>query len=88
MHAKHWLVDVFVDEDDDVTRAQARLRTRDKTHLVGRGLARRNPHDLQVPAIGDELAAARALADLAHRLLDVAAGDMEAPTQQHLSTRL
>ena len=31
-----------------------------------------------MPAIGDELAAARALSDLAHNLLDAAAGRIEA----------
>jgi hypothetical protein len=30
-----------------------------------------------VPEIGDELATARALADLAYQLLDVTAGDIE-----------
>jgi len=33
-----------------------------------------------VPEIGDELAAARALSDLAHRLLDVTIADIEAIT--------
>jgi hypothetical protein len=30
-----------------------------------------------VPEIGDEIAVARALSDLGHRLLDAAAGDLE-----------
>jgi len=33
-----------------------------------------------VPEIGDELAASRALADLAHQLLDAAATDIEGVT--------
>lgn len=32
---------------------------------------------MEVPEIGDELAAARALADLAHYLLDATAADIE-----------
>jgi uncharacterized protein DUF1876 len=41
-----------------------------------------------VPEIGDELAVSRALADLAHQLLDAAAGDIEAITHRpaHLSS--
>ena len=39
-------------------------------------MARLNPHDPDVPEIGDELAAARALSDLAHVLLEAAADDL------------
>jgi hypothetical protein len=35
-----------------------------------------------VPEIGDELAAARALSDLGHRLLITTAGDIQAITNQ------
>ena len=48
--------------------------------LRGHGIARKSPVDKDVPEIGDELAAARALADLAHQLLEAAAGDIEAVT--------
>ena len=53
------------------------LRTDAGTELRHEGVARRNPHDRDIPEIGDELAAARALSDLAHHLLDVAGGDIE-----------
>jgi Rv2632c-like len=79
---KRWSVDVFVDERDGSTYAEARLHTDDKTHLVGVGRARLNPADHDIPEIGDELAVARALSDLAHRLLIAAAGDIEATTHQ------
>ena len=45
--------------------------------LTGEGLARLHPVDRDVPSIGDELAAARALSELSHLLLDVAARDIE-----------
>jgi len=78
MQEKHWQVDVIIDEDENGrTRATARLHTLDRTHLSGTGTARRNPADRDVPEIGDELAASRALNDLAHNLLECAAGDIE-----------
>jgi hypothetical protein len=82
--AKRWSVDIYIDEHDDQrsTRAEARLQTGDRTHLIGRGLARRNPDDTEVPEIGDELAVARALADLAHQLLEAAAADVEHVTHR------
>jgi hypothetical protein len=44
---------------------------------VGVGFARLNPTDRDVPAIGDEIAVARALSELSHRLLHVASEDVE-----------
>jgi hypothetical protein len=46
--------------------------------LDSRGETRRNPSDVDVPEIGDEVAAARALRRLADRLLWVASDDIEA----------
>lgn len=77
MHTTTWSVDLVLSERGDETHAEARLRTRDATSLTGHGTARRNPRDPQVPEIGDELAAARALADLSHALLEAAAADLE-----------
>jgi hypothetical protein len=84
IHTKTWTVEIVIDEHDDqrVTRAEARLHTSDPTDLRGVGTARRNPDDREVPEIGDELAVARALSDLAHRLLDAAVGDIEQVTQR------
>lgn len=83
-HTRTWTVAIVIDEHDDerLTHAEARLRTSDATDLRGRGHARRNPADREVPEIGDELAAARALSDLAHQLLDAAAGDIEQVTHR------
>jgi hypothetical protein len=80
--SKRWQVDISVDEQDDKTRADARLRNPAGTELVGTGLARRNPRDANVPEIGDELAVARALSDLAHKLLDATAADIEKVTHR------
>jgi uncharacterized protein DUF1876 len=76
-----WTIELFIDEHDGQTRASARLRTRDN-EVTGHGLARRHPHDANVPEIGDELAVARALSDLAHKLFDATIGDIEAITRR------
>ena len=78
--AKKWTIDIFIDEHERQTRAEARLHTRDRTRLVGVGLARCNPVDRSVPEIGDELAVARALTDLAHKLIDATVSDIESMT--------
>ena len=78
-----WSVEIYLSEREGHTHAEARLRTADPTHLVGSGTARLNPTDRDVPEIGAELATARALSDLAHRLLDAAAGDIEGVTHEH-----
>lgn len=76
--AKRWSVDIFISEQGRQTRAEARLHTRDATEIRGIGVATRNPHDMDVPEVGDELAVARALGDLARHLLGEAVGDIEA----------
>jgi hypothetical protein len=79
---KRWRVDVFVGENDGQTYAEARLHTEVGDHLLGVGRAQLNPNDHDVPEIGDEIAVARALSDLGHRLLITAAGDLEQVTNQ------
>ena len=71
-----WTVEIAFTEDDDHTRADALLQAGDRG-FAGWGRARRNPIDPSVPVIGEELAAARALSDLAHRLLHEAADTLE-----------
>ena len=84
--ARRWTVDIYLSEDANgpgaVTHAEARLHARDATDLRGRGHARRNPADADVPEIGDELAAARALSDLAHQLLRAAADGIKRVTHE------
>jgi hypothetical protein len=79
----HWSVDIYLDERPNETRAEALIR-RDREELRGRGRARRHPADWNVPQIGAELAASRALADLAHKLLDTAAVDIEEVTHERV----
>jgi hypothetical protein len=81
-----WPVEISLHEEEGKTRAEARL-TRVGTGISGRGLARRNPDDQEVTQIGEEIAAARALSDLAHQLMNDAAGQIEDITHEraHLS---
>jgi hypothetical protein len=72
-----WTVEVVFTEDADRTRADTVLDVGD-LRIHGWGRARRRPGDPDVPAIGEELAAARALADLAHQLLQHAADSIGA----------
>jgi hypothetical protein len=74
--SKTWRVRIDIGEHDGQTHAIARLDTGAGTKLRGVGEARLNPRDADVPEIGDELAAARALSHLAHALLDAAAADI------------
>jgi hypothetical protein len=67
-----WHVELAFVEEGDRTRADAILQLRDK-RFHGFGQAKRAPGDPSVPIVGEELAAARALSDLAHKLLDAAA---------------
>jgi hypothetical protein len=85
--AKCWTVDVFIDEADDYTYAKVRLHTDTDTHPVGTGHAKRNPVDRDVPAIGDEVAVARALGDLSRRMLVAATDDIAAVTHQPAALR-
>ena len=75
---KNWRVDLYLFEQDASTTAHAVLHTGAPTALDSSGEAHRNPGDVDVPEIGDEVAAARALRHLADRLLGVASADIEA----------
>ncbi|GAB4058457.1 MULTISPECIES: DUF1876 domain-containing protein [Catellatospora] len=80
---KRWNIEVFVGEDEGRTYAEARLQDDEiGDRLIGVGRAKLNPDDEDVPEIGDELAVARALSDLGHRLLVVAAGDIQRATRE------
>ena len=66
-------------EHDVFTEARLTLCLRD-LELTGFGRARRHPHDPSAPRVGEELAAARAAADLAQQLLDLARYQLEKQT--------
>ena len=76
MPEQNWRVNVSFTEDADRTRADAILELAgQKFH--GFGQAKRAPGDPTVPVIGEELAAARALSDLSHQLLEAAVDRIE-----------
>jgi hypothetical protein len=70
-----WTVEIDFTEEGDNTRADAILET-GTARLHGWGQAQRNPSDPDVPRIGTEIAAARALEDLVRKLLTTAEDDI------------
>lgn len=72
-------ITVSIDEDETHTDARATVAV-GVEKFVGTGRARRNPVDPNVSKIGEELAAARALADLSHQLIEAAAAGISAFT--------
>jgi hypothetical protein len=82
---RRWIVDVYVGEDDGITYAEAALQDGIGHEVLGTGRARLNPADPDVPEIGDEIAVARALLDLGHRLLTAASADLTTVTHEPVS---
>ncbi|MEJ8655586.1 MULTISPECIES: DUF1876 domain-containing protein [Streptomyces] len=72
-----WKIRLYLFEEDNTTKARVVLDTGTAV-LTGHGVARCNAEDRDVPEIGDELAAGRALHDLDRQLMTTAHGDMEA----------
>lgn len=64
-------IELRLEEDTEQCEATATMRTSMAT-FTGWGRARRNPDDPVVPMIGEELAIARALADLADKMEEAA----------------
>lgn len=74
---KAWHASLLLTEEDGHTVAEATLNT--GSHVLhSHGEARCNPADQDVAEIGDELAAARALVELSHRLVETTAADISA----------
>jgi hypothetical protein len=73
---KKWSVDIYLYEDQAATSANAVLHSDVPAPLDVRGEARRSPADPDMPTVGDEVAAARALRQLADRLLEMASSDL------------
>lgn len=71
-----WKVRLYLFEDEGTTKARVVLNT-GTTELTGHGAAHRNPADTDVPEVGDELAAGRAMHDLGRQLVDIAQRDIE-----------
>ena len=85
-HASVWTATIYLEEHDHQTNARVRLDTRDN-QIEGYGVARCHPRDRDVTEIGIELAVARALSDLAHKLFDATVGDIEAMTHEKPTVR-
>lgn len=83
---KTWRVEVTVFEAGDDTTAHAVLAA-GAPGVEARGSARRNPHDADVPLIGDEVAVARALRRLSDQLLHSASDDISAAEGQPVDLR-
>ncbi len=80
-----WSVEIQLFEGEDDTSAKATLisgqgQSRRRT-VTGSGRAHRKDGDVPVAEIGAEIAAARALRDLADKLLNVASEDISAVEQ-------
>ncbi|MCK7626396.1 DUF1876 domain-containing protein [Streptomyces sp. RS10V-4] len=75
MKSTEWRVRLVLTEEDGTTRARVELDTGGRS-LTGRGRARCSPGDPDVPVVGDELAAGRAMRDLAGQLLRLADHDL------------
>ncbi|MER7485881.1 DUF1876 domain-containing protein [Streptomyces sp. NPDC126497] len=86
-HTTEWRVRLHLFEDDDgTTKAHVVLDT-GTTSLTGQGTAHCHPADENVPEIGDELAAGRALQNIAQRLLSTAERDIEGTGAPRSGTR-
>lgn len=71
-----WKLTFETREDEDHCEIVVHLDASDRS-LSGFGRSRRNPKDPLVPQVGEELAAARALHDLANHLTDDARNIIE-----------
>lgn len=80
-----WPLTVVFTEDDRLTRADAVLDVAGR-HYHGWGQSRRSPSDPDVPRVGEEIAAARALNRLAQQLVGAAEEDIE--TFEHHPVRV
>lgn len=76
-----WRIEITFTESDRATRADTVLDVAGRHHH-GWGQSRRDPVDRDVPVIGEQVAAARALIRLGHQLLGAAENDIE-EIEQH-----
>lgn len=83
LHTTTWTVEILIGERNGETHAEARLHTHDRTNLTSTGSARLASTDRDIPEIGDEIAAGRALRNLADRLLAAADEDLKGVSKGH-----
>ncbi|MER5807682.1 DUF1876 domain-containing protein [Streptomyces sp. NPDC002033] len=75
-----WHVEMEFTEDGHRTTAAALLRLADGSEVRARGYAMRHPSDPEQLRVGEEIAGARALMDLASQLLQKAHGEIDEAT--------
>ena len=83
MTSKTWTADIVFEETPNSTDALVTIHM-GEAECHARGSARRNPSDPSVPLIGEELAAARAFAQLSSMLVDESAGILEGHLGRHV----
>lgn len=86
-HAREWKVQVTIFETEDDTDARAVLVADAPEPLVASGQSHRAPEDTSVPAIGEEVAVARALRHLADLLMAGAESEISALTGEDVQVR-
>lgn len=72
-----WHIDLEFEEDSHRTRAAAMVRLSDGTELRAHGYASRHPSDEDQQRVGEEIAGARALNELAMKLLTKAHDEID-----------
>jgi hypothetical protein len=72
-----WHVELEFEEDSHHTRAAALVRLPDGSEVRAHGNANRHPSDTNQPRVGEEVAGARALNELAMKLLTKAHDEID-----------
>jgi len=72
-----WHVELEFEEDEHRTRAIALVRLPDGSEVRANGYAHRHRSDGNQPRVGEEIAGARALNELAMRMLTKAHGEID-----------
>ncbi|MFJ6937287.1 DUF1876 domain-containing protein [Streptomyces sp. NPDC101132] len=80
-----WHVETEFEDEGHRTSAACLLRLADGTELRARGYSLRHPSDPEQLRVGEEIAGARALMDLASKLLEKAHGEIDEMTGRHSS---
>ncbi|GGZ54437.1 DUF1876 domain-containing protein [Streptomyces subrutilus] len=78
-----WHVDVEFTEDGHRTSAAALVRLGDGSEVRARGYAMRHPSDPEQLRVGEEIAGARALMDIASQMLQKAHAEIDQASGHH-----
>ncbi|MYW02838.1 DUF1876 domain-containing protein [Streptomyces sp. SID3343] len=78
-----WHVELEFSEEGQRTGAAALIRLADGSEMKARGYAMRHPSDPEQLRVGEEIAGARALMDLASQLLQKAHGEIDEASGRH-----